>query len=378
MSVRKRGEKWYYSFDLAKVDGKRKRVERVGGRTKKEALAAERKARMEYEQAGQLFEPTEFSFSDYLDYWYDNYVLVNLKYSTQRTYKEIITNHIKPAIGHYRLKSIKPAQLQDLLNSKKTKGYSKNYIGNFYGILSGSMNYAVYPCEYIKKNPMEHVNMPKMSAKSSKDNMKTITVAEFNRLIERYSEGSSFYIPLNIGFYTGMRVGEVCALQWDDIDLDEGTISITKTMIELPKGQYELTTPKTQSSVRTIRIGPSLIQILKRHKTTQKKNKLEYGQHYHVSNFVCTKANGQLVKMSSMRYLNRVANYEMGISFSFHSLRHTHVTLLLEAGANMKHIQKRLGHSKLATTMDTYSHVTDNMIKETVELFEQKVKMPTL
>lgn len=157
--------------------------------------------------------------------------------------------------------------LQELLNNKKTQGYSKNYLGNFYGILSGSMKYAVYPCEYIKKNPMEYVRMPKMSARDSKENMKTITIDEFKQLIERCPEGSTFYVPLNIRFYTGMRVGEVCALKWDDIDLTEGIISVTKTMIELPKGQFELTSPKTKSSIRTIRIGQSLIKILKRHAT---------------------------------------------------------------------------------------------------------------
>jgi len=378
MTVRKRGNKWYYSFELAKVDGKRKRVERVGGNTKKEAQEAERRAHAEYENSGHLFEPSKLSYSDYLDYWHANYVMTNCKYSTQRSYREIIEKHIKPVLGHYMIKTIKPAALQEFLNSKKTKGYSKNYIGNLFGVLSGSLKYAVYPCEFLKKSPMEHVGMPKMPARDSRENMKIITVDEFNRLITRYPEGSTFYVPLNIGFYTGMRVGEVCALQWDDINLTEGTISITKTMIELPKGQYELTTPKTQSSIRSIKIGPSLIKILKKHKTTQKKNKLEYGEHYNVNDFVCTKENGLPTRMSSMRYLNRVANFEMGINFSFHSLRHTHVTLLLEAGANFKHIQKRLGHAKLATTMDIYSHVTDNMITETVELFEQKVKMPTL
>ena len=377
MPVRKRGKKWYYSFEISKVDGKRKRIEKVGGDTKKEAEAAVRQAMLEFDNSGLVFEPNNISFNDYLDYWYDNFVLINHKYSTQRTYRQIIDNHIKPTLGIYRLSDIKPAALQNFINSKMTKGYSKNYISNIYGVLSGSLKYAVYPCEYIKKSPMEHVSMPKMSARSSKDNLKTITIEEFEAITSRYQEGTTFYIPLQIGFYTGMRVGEVCALKWDDIDLDEGMINVSKTMSELPKGQYELTTPKTPASVRNIRIGGTLIKLLKRHKITQKKNKLEYGQHYSNSNFVCTKENGSVTRMSTMRYLNRVVNYEMEIEFSFHSLRHTHATLLLEAGANFKHIQKRLGHSKLSTTMDTYSHVTDKMIKDTVELFEQKVNLPT-
>lgn len=80
-----------------------------------------------------------------------------------------------------------------------------------------------------------------------------------------------------------------------------------------------------------------------------------------------------MLTTNSLKYLSRVVNYELGIDFKFHSLRHTHATILLEAGANIKDIQKRLGHSKSATTMDTYSHVTNTMSDKTVELFELTV-----
>ena len=102
--IRKRGNKWYYSFEASSVDGKRKRIERVGGRTKKEAEAALRKALQEYENAGLHFEPSEISVADYMDYWFKNYVMVNCKYNTQSAYEIIIRNHIKPAFGIYKLK----------------------------------------------------------------------------------------------------------------------------------------------------------------------------------------------------------------------------------------------------------------------------------
>ena len=103
-----------------------------------------------------------------------------------------------------------------------------------------------------------------------------------------------------------------------------------------------------------------------------------YGQWYHDSNFICTKENGKQITIDSYKYLSRVVNYEFGIKFSMHSLRHTHATLLLEQGANIKDIQRRLGHSKLSTTMDTYSHVTANMRNSTVSIFEKITeKLPT-
>lgn len=129
-------------------------------------------------------------------------------------------------------------------------------------------------------------------------------------------------------------------------------------------------TPKTKSSNRTILIGNTLVNILKRHKKHQIENKLKYGKHYTDSSFVCTKENGQPIYTDSLKYLSRVVNYELKILFNFHSLRHTHATMLLESGANIKDIQQRLGHSKLATTMDTYSHVTNKLKQDSVDKFE--------
>lgn len=94
---------------------------------------------------------------------------------------------------------------------------------------------------------------------------------------------------------------------------------------------------------------------------------------------MCLKENGELLTTDSLKYLSRVVNYELGIDFKFHSLRHTHATILLEAGANIKDTQQRLGHSKLATTMDTYSHVTKKMSDDSINIFENQIisKMPT-
>lgn len=101
-------------------------------------------------------------------------------------------------------------------------------------------------------------------------------------------------------------------------------------------------------------------------------------QWYNDSNFICTKGNREQITIDSYKYLSRVVNYKLGIRFSMHSLRHTHETLL-EKGANIKDIQRRLGHSKLATTMDTYSHVTEKMQNNTVNIFEKiSNKLPPL
>ena len=141
-------------------------------------------------------------------------------------------------------------------------------------------------------------------------------------------------------------------------------------MIFKTKIGYEFSTPKTRNSIRIIDIGDTLVNILENHKKWQKNNKLEYGKYYKDNNFVCTKENGTFVTMTSLRYLSRIVNMDLQIKFNFHALRHTHATMLLENGANIKDIQARLGHTRLSTTMDVYSHVTDKMRNNTVSILE--------
>ncbi|AUN00140.1 site-specific integrase [Clostridium botulinum] len=368
--VRKRGSSWYYYFDAGTVEGKRKKIERKGGNTKKEAETALRNAINEFENCGSVLDESNISVSDYFDYWHKEYALINCKYNTQVNYKRIIEKHIKPTLGIYKLKSLTPAILQEFLNKKYRNGFAKNTLSNFYGVLSGALKMAVYPYKLIKENPMTYVTMPKYNnINNNQDDLKILSLENFKKIIERFPEGSNFYIPLQIAFNTGMRAAEVCGLTWDCIDFKNNSITIEKIIIYKNK-EWVFGTPKTKSSHRTILIGNTLVCILKHHKKHQIKNKLKYGKHYTNSNFVCTKENGELVTTNSLKYLSRVVNYELQIPFNFHSLRHTHATMLLEAGANIKDIQQRLGHSKISTTMDTYSHVTNTLKLDSVNRFE--------
>lgn len=374
MPTYKRGDKWYFYFNTSKVDGKYKKICRVGGKTKAEAERALRKAILEYENTGNSNVESNMSVSDYFEYWYENYVMINCKYNTQQSYRIIIDRHIKPSLGDFKLKALSPETLQKFINQKLINGFSKSSISNFYGVLSGALKSAVYPYKYIKDNPMQYIKIPRDDKpKEDKEDLKVISLDDFNKIITRFPLGSSFYIPLQIAFHTGLRASEVCGLTWDCIDLDNATLKVDKILIGKGKGIFEFGTPKTVSSNRTVSIGQTLLSILKKNKIYQSENKLRYGKYYKDSDFVCTKENGENITTDSLKYLSRVVNYELSINFNFHSLRHTHATMLLEAGANIKDIQKRLGHSKIATTMDTYSHVTEKMKNDTVNIFESLV-----
>lgn len=402
-AIRKRGENWYYSFELSTVDGKRKRIERKGGRTKKETEAMLRKAIDEYERAGSHFEPSEMSVSDYMDEWYNKYVMINCKYNTQNGYKQIIDNHIKPVLGMYKLKSLSPSVLQQFINDKYLNGYSKNHLTNMYTILSASLKYAVQPLKYRQDNPMFYVKMPKYEIKKEDLDKHILTDEEYKKMLERFPLRSTFRASIVIGYHTGLRIGEIMGLTWEDIDLENGWLTVNKQLTKDTLTRY-LGPTKTPSSMRTIKIGKTLIKELKEQRRWQLESRLRYGEHYVQQyesieriepkdirrvyslptslpvppkfrrvDFVNTKEDGEFLTTDSLKYPSRVIHYSLGIEFNYHCLRHTHATMLIEAGANPKDVQARLGHSRISTTLDTYTKSTEKMANNTVDIFESLI-----
>lgn len=397
--LRKRGDFWYYYFDAGKVNGKRKKVERKGGKTKAEAKKALVKAMYEFEENNEKqIDSKNFSLAQYLDFWHKEYVELNCKYSTISGYKIMIDKHIKPSLGFYKLSSLSPAEIQEFINQKYIYGLGKRYIGNILSVLSSALKMAVYPYKLIKENPALYVKLPKSKTPKVCKQRKILSPEEMKKIFQRFPCGSSFYIPLQIAYHTGVRIGECCALTWEDINLENKTISISKSLSKQHNKNWYFGSTKTFTSNRTIPIGNTLANILKKHKIQQSQRKIQFGANYlkyyqttnnkiySVSNLpeyltsdkeiflVCTTESGKLVTPETFRYCSRIINYELLIDFSFHALRHTHATRLIENGAKMKNVQVRLGHSKLSTTMDIYTHSTDAMSNETVDIFEKFYK----
>lgn len=386
--LRKRNNKWYYSFELGKVDGKRKRIERVGGKTKAEAARKCREEMATYENSGVLFEPSEITVSDYMEYWLKNDIDVDRKPKTKRTYESHINNHINPILGSYKIKALNPAVLQKLINDLFKAGYSKSTIEGIMVVIKSSLRYAVNPSEFIKSSPADSLRMPKFKGVRKKKPVEAFTPEQIATLFEIIPYGNTCHIPCIISYHTGLRVGEACALVWEDIDLDIGEISVKHTVYRLAGKNYR-GSPKNESSVRTVSIGPTLISILKKHKKDQAEQRLRYGPYYSKYrlqddllvesndfrvNLVCTYENGTVIIPQNVQSLFIKVKNVMGTHVKFHMLRHTHATMLIENGANMKDVQERLGHAVLSTTMDTYAHVTEKMKKDTVDIFEQCLK----
>ena len=387
---------WEYRFEMAKVDGKRRHASKSGFRTQKEAEAAGTKALAEYLNSGSFHKPSEISVADYLDQWLDQYVNANLRPNTQSTYKGIVNNHIKPAVGHFKLQHLTPSSLQSFVNDQKDKGFSKQHVDLILSTFKGALNYAIEPLQLIQSNPMIYVKPPKMEKKPRQRII--LTKEEWNQIIDRFPFGSTHHIPLMIGFNTGLRIGEVFGLTWNDIDLKEGTITVNKQQIRYKpnkqvKNRWCFAPPKSKASFRTVKIGQSLIDVLKKEQIRQKENRLACGEYYAKYttklikdeiydvipstdtdlNLVCVKEDGSWMTPETFRHCSKVIQKQMLIKFEFHALRHTHATWLAESGVNPKNLQKRLGHEKIETTLQTYIHDTKAMQDETVDIFERIV-----
>ena len=408
---------WEYRFEAAKIEGKRKSISKAGFRTKKDAEVAGAKAMAEYNNAGLKFEPSDMSFADFLDYWFDNYVKMSCKYNTQRIYEGVIRTHLKPALGAFKLRSLTPVMIQDYVNRKFTTGLKKNTLTNIISVLTGSLKYAVQPAQLLQSSPAEYVTYPKLTGDRVDVNRTVVSMDDFERMMERFEPGNPFRYALLIGLYTGLRIGEVYALTWSDIDLKAGTLSVDKLVYKRSYGQqinkgeakpeektaWYFGDTKTKASVRKIKIGKTLVNALREYRAIQLQQRLKYGEYYtqiykkeerdekgnqifrlieveksvpvslEEADLILRKENGQYSSTDSFKYAARVIHYDLGVQFNFHSLRHTHATKLIEAGVSPKAVQARLGHEDIKTTLQTYVHNTEVMEQEAVDVFEAAV-----
>lgn len=378
-NVRKRGKKWYYRFDVAKANGKRVQHERVGGDTKAEALDALRKALNQYRNTNSLPSNEKISAYDYFNYWFKNYVEAQLSDNTQINYRNVLDKYVLPRLGEYYLKDIQPATVQSFIDDvAQSTDYKpdrtrlkKQTVEIILMVVKEALKYAVNPLQLLNESPAVYVRMPKIREKNkTREDLKIISVNQFKQIVKFFGKDNPQLIPFYIAFFTGMRRGEVSGLEWNNVDLVNKTIDVRQQMIQQSKNNIKISKLKTGASYRTVMIGDDLVNILKHQKLLQNQNRLHYGKYYYNSNFVCTKKNGKPITPNSIKYLSDRVSKSLGFPFTFHSLRHTHATLLLEGGASPKEVQVRLGHSKIETTLNTYVHLTNDKKRKTASLFD--------
>jgi len=190
------------------------------------------------------------------------------------------------------------------------------------------------------------------------------------------ADGDRFHALYVVALASGARQGELLALRWSDVDMDAGTIRITRTLIcgaragarkdnGVPQVEWTFTEPKTASSRRTIPIGRTAVEVLRRHRKAQAAERLLAGRAWHDGDLVFATTIGTPVNSSNLRMLYYALLARSGLPrIRFHDLRHTAATLLLEAGVHPRAVADRLGHATPSLVMNTYGHVTERMQRE--------------
>lgn len=369
---------WRYRFEAAPVGGKRRRVEKSGFRTKKEALVAGTKAYNEYLNVGRVFTPSEMSFSDYLDEWLE-LRKPELKPKSLSTYSTLIENQIKPALGKYRLSAITAADIQKVVNDLFATGVSRNTIANVRNIISGALKYAVLPLGYLSVAPVQGVRMPSPRVQppvpAKERPREPITKSDWLR-VKQLLTGRSTYLAFVIAYHTGMRVGEVLGLAWDDIDFDRRVIHVRRQLQGCTRKVVCISSPK-YDSYRDVSIDDALLEelLLARKQQLRVRSALadEYPDYkYSFDGHLCTGGQGERIDLVCRRSdgvnvmytsiqstVSRVRRLAGLPRFDFHSLRHTHATMLVEAGISPLLVQDRLGHKDIQVTLGLYASLTD-------------------
>ncbi|WP_285769124.1 site-specific integrase [Peribacillus sp. SI8-4] len=324
---------------------------------------------------------TKMSFEVFTQDWIMTYAQSAKISSVRARSKEM--KHFISIWGSLPVKKITKQMYQKRI-IELSKKYSKNYLSGIHACGRMIFNHAV-ELGLIKLNPTENTHLPKYQVKveeieSQEEDIKFLEKEELARFL-RFADSDGLEMDSLIFTtlaYTGLRIGELLALKWTNFDDERGSLRVTKTLYNPSNNikKYELLPPKTSGSIRTIRIDERLVKMLKRHATKQKEIKLKKGPIYVDNQFIFARNDGhpQLRKVVETRLKRILKKVDIDKNITPHSFRHTHTSLLIEAGVGVKEIQQRLGHTDINTTMNIYAHMTANMEEKASHQFSKLMK----
>lgn len=382
----KKGEFWMFVIEhgIDPQTGKRRRIVRRGFEKRKQAQDAAKE--LEYKLGIRKLEKN-MTFEELAAEWLASYELTN-KVSTVRVRKHEI-GHLMRYFAKYKIRDITKKMYQQALNDLKINiGLAHNTISGIHS--TGRMIFKkAMEHDYIMEDPTQYATIPK--------DKKTVEDIENTKIEDKYLEKHELKLFLDKALeineetytilftlaWTGLRVGELCALKYKDIDFENKTISITKTYYNPTNNtkKYQLLPPKTEGSIRTIEVEEEVIKLLKKHQLKQKAVKLQVGKEYYDKDFVLGRMNAPY--FGYPHFIKTIENRmeavmkklpEIKKHLTPHSLRHTHTTLLAEAGVELLQIMDRLGHTDDETTTQIYLHITKDRKKEASQKFGELMR----
>nr|WP_194099378.1 site-specific integrase [Streptococcus pyogenes] len=354
---------------IDQMTGKRVKTS-VTGRTRKEVNQKAKHAQLDFLSNGSTIKRKVVikTFKELSHLWLETYKLT-VKPQTYDATVTRLNRHIMPTLGNMKVDKITASDIQMLINrlSKYYVNYTavRSVIRKILqqGVLLGLIDY----------NPARDIILPRKQP-NAKKKVKFIDPSDLKSFLEHLesSQHKRYNLYFDAVLYqlllsTGLRIGEACALEWGDIDLENGTIAINKTY---NKNLKFLSTAKTQSGNRVISVDKKTLRSLKLYQMRQRQLFNEVGAR--VSEVVFATPTRKYFNASVRQSALDTRCKEAGIErFTFHAFRHTHASLLLNAGISYKELQYRLGHANISMTLDTYGHLSKGKEKEAVLYYEK-------
>lgn len=426
-SVRKKGKKWYYRFYVEDASGNLVQKEFAGTESKSKTEKMLRKAMEDYDAKKFLAKADNLTLGQMLDVWAEEDLKTgSLSNGTVGNYLQAVNRIKQHPIGNRKLKTVTSEHLQkfmDLLafggeeGNFKSKGYTIDYIRSFHAVLQQSFRFAVFPKQYITFNPMQYVVMRRKAEEdvdlfSDNDEdaevINPITPEQYQTLMEYLEERNKpAVLPVQIAYYTGLRLGEVCGLSWSDINFEEQYLTVRRSVRYNGARHKTEIGPTKRKKVRIVDFCDTLADILKKAKKEQRKQVFSYGElyqrnyyrevkeknriyyelyhldgtediplDYNEIDLVCIRPDGAYEAPATVETALRTARKrlsELDDNFHFHTLRHTYTTNLLSNGAAPKDVQELLGHSDVSTTMNVYAHANREGKRNSARLLDKVV-----
>lgn len=355
---------------IDEVTGKKVKTS-ITARTRKEVKAKAKLKISEFLNGGSTETECNITrFGELTQLWLESYQFT-VRPQTYVNTVSLLNKHILPKFGDYKLSKLTPNMFQVYINDLAKKIYSFHVVNS---IISRILKFGV-SLELLKSNPVRDILLPKHTLPKV-DRIKFIDHSDLKKFLDYLERKStvnySYYFDMVLYKFflaTGCRFGEVAALEWSDIDFNERTISISKSYSKQVKLTGET---KTKNGKRVIAIDTKTINMLKLYRNRQRQLFLEVGGEIPTLVFATFGSNN--LNMTSRLVSLEKRCKEVGIPrLTFHAFRHTHASLLLNAGISYKELQHRLGHSKISVTLDVYSHLSPIKEKEAVIFYEKAI-----
>lgn len=378
--IRKRGKSYLFRVCMGYTPSG-KQIEKTRtwhppeGVTPKKADKLAREAYIEFKHSiqGAVDLKDNMRFKELVDWYFTNYAPNELKAQTIYTYQKQVELHFLPEFGNKRLCDFTPAMLTQFfrthINSRGTP-VSYELSRKLYCILQSIFTCAVNQ-GFIKETPCKNVVLPKRHTEKTRQYMTVQETAQFMQLTEGYSQVNTI---LRLLLFTGMRSGECLGLQWSDIDFDTGFIHVQHNLVRV-KGKHILDTPKTESSIRYIAMGPAVQKLLLEHRKHHHERVRLFGVSFEHPEMVFTSELGGYRDRSALNTSLRRMLAGTGLEFlTLHKLRHCNASLLINNGVDLKIVSEHLGHSDISTTADIYADIFNETRRATAALIDKALQ----